>query len=98
MMVGRGGHGGWRMTEWEIREYSAGAYWRGRRSAPAGVRIGLVWAPEIPEEIGRELAPKLPGLLGRHVDGAVVDFGECVTLTWLRTSLATMAGALGACL
>jgi hypothetical protein len=36
----------------------------------------LVWAPEIPEEIGRELAPKLPGLLGRHVDGAVIRRGR----------------------
>jgi hypothetical protein len=56
-----------------------------------------MWAPEISGEIGYELAPKLPGPLGGHVDGAVVDFGECVTLTWLRTSLATIAGALGAC-
>ena len=61
-------------------------------------------APEIPGEIGYELAPKLPeplaarapGQARRH--GGVVDFGECVTLRWLRTSLAIIAGALGASL
>jgi hypothetical protein len=60
LMVGRGGQGGWRMTEWEMREYPAPADWRGRRSAPAGGRIELMCALEPPEEIGCALAPKLP--------------------------------------
>jgi hypothetical protein len=32
------------------------------------VALGLIAAPEIPEEIAIYLAAELPGLLGKHVD------------------------------
>jgi hypothetical protein len=35
------------------------------------VTLGLISAPDIPEKIARELAPELPGLLGKHVDDRV---------------------------
>lgn len=59
--------------------------------------------PEIPGEIGYELAPKLPEPLAARAPGQARRrgrgrFRECVTLSWLRTSLAIIAGALGASL
>jgi hypothetical protein len=35
------------------------------------VTLGLIAAPDIPEKVARELAPELPDLLAKHVDGSV---------------------------